>query len=204
MQFKGTLGTNGTATSLPAAAAANEGFAYKVITAGTYQSVAAKVGDMLISNGTSWVLIPSGDEPSGTVTNVAAGSGLTGGPITSSGTISHANTSDQESIVSSARTYISGVTLDDFGHVTGLATGTETVTNTDRYVNSAAFASQGTNGANGTKMTLTRAGSDTQTVTATIPVATTTAAGVMSGAMVTKLNGIATGATAVTESTVSD
>lgn len=47
-------------------------------------------------------------------------------------------------------------------------------------------------------MTLTRAGSDTQTVTATIPVATTTAAGVMSGSMVTKLNGIATGATANT------
>lgn len=75
--------------------------------------------------------------------------------------------------------------------VTG--TVTESV-NTDRYVNSAAFASQGTNGANGTKMTLTRAGSDTQTVTATIPVATTSAAGVMSGEMVTKLNGIAAGA----------
>ena len=75
--------------------------------------------------------------------------------------------------------------------VTG--TVTESV-NTDRYVNSAAFASQGTNGASGTKMTLTRAGSDTQTVTATIPVATTSAAGVMSGAMVTKLNGIEAGA----------
>lgn len=77
--------------------------------------------------------------------------------------------------------------------VTG--TVTESV-NTDRYVNSAAFASQGTNGASGTKMTLTRAGSDTQTVTATIPVATTSAAGVMSGAMVTKLNGIEAGAQA--------
>ena len=81
--------------------------------------------------------------------------------------------------------------VDANGFVTG--TVTESV-NTDRYVNSAAFASQGTNGADGTKMTLTRAGSDTQTVTATIPVATTTAAGVMSGAMVTKLNGIAAGA----------
>lgn len=81
--------------------------------------------------------------------------------------------------------------VDANGFVTG--TVTESV-NTDRYVNSAAFASQGTNGANGTQMTLTRAGSDTQTVTATIPVATTTAAGVMSGAMVTKLNGIAAGA----------
>ena len=88
MQFKGTLGTGGTVTSLPAAAAANNGYVYKVITAGTYQSIAAKVGDTFVSNGTAWVLIPSGDEPSGTVTNVATGSGLTGGPITSSGTIS--------------------------------------------------------------------------------------------------------------------
>lgn len=81
--------------------------------------------------------------------------------------------------------------VDANGFVTG--TVTESV-NTDRYVNSAAFASQGTNGANGTQMTLTRAGSDTATVTATIPVATATTAGVMSGEMVTKLSGIAAGA----------
>lgn len=91
MQFIGTLGTGGTATSLAAAAAANKGYTYKVITDGTYQSVAAKVGDVLISNGSSWILVPSGDEPSGTVTNVAAsGSGgisISGSPITSSGTI---------------------------------------------------------------------------------------------------------------------
>ena len=35
-------------------------------------------------------MLPSGDEPSGTVTNIATGTGLTGGPITTSGTISHA------------------------------------------------------------------------------------------------------------------
>lgn len=91
MIFKGTLGTGGTVTSLPSAAASNEGFTYKVITAGTYQGVAAKVGDTLISNGSAWVLIPSGDEPMGTVTNVAAkgsnGINVTGGPITSSGTL---------------------------------------------------------------------------------------------------------------------
>ena len=42
---------------------------------------------MIISNGSAWVVIPSGDEPSGTVTSVAAGTGLSGGTITSSGTI---------------------------------------------------------------------------------------------------------------------
>ena len=51
MVFKGTLGTNGTITSLPTAAAANEGWTYKVITAGTYASQAAKIGDLFISTG---------------------------------------------------------------------------------------------------------------------------------------------------------
>ena len=83
--------------------------------------------------------------------------------------------------------------IDDNGFITGTVAGS---VDTDRYVNSAAFTSQGTNGADGTKMTLTRAGSDTATVTATIPVATTSAAGVMSGAMVDKLSGIETGAQA--------
>lgn len=93
MVFKGTLGTGGTITSLPEASSSNEGYVYKVITAGTYQSISAEVGDILVCrlvSGTTyeWVLIPSGDEPSGTVTNIATGNGLTGGPITSSGTIS--------------------------------------------------------------------------------------------------------------------
>lgn len=96
MVFKGSLGTGGTITALPAAAASNEGFTYKVITAGTYQGIAADVGDTFISDGATWVLIPSGDEPSGTVTSVAAtgsnGIKITGSPITSSGTIAIAGT----------------------------------------------------------------------------------------------------------------
>lgn len=91
MVFKGSLGTGGTITSLPTASVANEGFTYKVITAGTYAGQSAKVGDVFISNGTAWVLIPSGDEPSGTVTSVGAsvptGFTVSGTPITSSGTI---------------------------------------------------------------------------------------------------------------------
>lgn len=62
MVFKGTLGTGGTITSLPSAATANEGFTYKVITAGTYASQSAKVGDVFVSNGSAWVLIPAGDD----------------------------------------------------------------------------------------------------------------------------------------------
>ena len=93
MVFKGSLGTGGTITELPTPSAANEGYTYKVITAGTYAGQAAKIGDTFISDGTAWVLIPSGDEPSGTVTSVngAGASGshvtVTGGPVTTSGTL---------------------------------------------------------------------------------------------------------------------
>lgn len=90
MIFKGTVGIAGTITGLPTASSANTGFTYKVITEGSYAGQAAKVGDTFISTGSGWELIPSGDEPIGTVTNVAAtgsnGISVTGGPITSSGT----------------------------------------------------------------------------------------------------------------------
>ena len=118
MLFKGSLGTGGTITSLPTASASNEGYTYKVITAGTYASQAAKVGDTFISDGTAWVLIPSGDEPSGTVTSITlkATSPIaidSSSAITTSGTrtLSHANSGV------SAGTYRS-VTVNATGHVT--------------------------------------------------------------------------------------
>jgi hypothetical protein len=69
----------------------------------------------------------------GTVTSVATGGGLTGGPITTSGTISHADTSSQASVNNSGRTYIQDVTLDEYGHVTGLVSATETVVDTNTW-----------------------------------------------------------------------
>ena len=66
MIFKGTLGVGGTIQSLPTASAINEGFTYKVITDGTYAGQTAKVGDVFTSNGSAWVLIPSGDEDTDT------------------------------------------------------------------------------------------------------------------------------------------
>lgn len=62
MVFKGTLGTGGTIETLPAASSSNRGFTYIVITDGTYASQSAKAGDMFISDGSSWVLVPSADE----------------------------------------------------------------------------------------------------------------------------------------------
>ena len=95
MIFKGTVGTAGTISTLPTDGSAVVGWTYKVIEAGTYDGQAAKIGDTFIclsqtDDSNTWVYIPSGDEPSGTVTNVAVGAGLVtgdGNPITSSGTI---------------------------------------------------------------------------------------------------------------------
>lgn len=128
MIFKGTLGTGGTITSLPTAAVSNEGWTYKVITAGTYNSQSAKVGDLFICRNVSgslyeWTYVPSGDEPSGTVTNVATGAELTGGPITSTGTIAHATSGV------TAGTYPK-VTVNQYGHVTaGSSLGTSDIPN---------------------------------------------------------------------------
>ena len=141
MVFKGTVGDSGAlatiawTTLLSSTTISKVGDTYKVISAHDTTPI-CKVGDTIIctSGGigstTIWAVIPSGDEPSGTVTSVATGSGLTGGPITSSGTISHADTSTQTSSTNSGRTYIQSVGLDDFGHVTSLSTGTETVNGT--------------------------------------------------------------------------
>lgn len=107
MIFKGSLGTGGTITSLPTASSSNTGFTYKVITAGTYTGQVAKVGDTFISDGTTWNLIPSGDEPSGTVTNITLNATSpilidNSAAITTSGTrtFSHASTSGNKHIPS--------------------------------------------------------------------------------------------------------
>jgi len=76
MIFKGTLGTGGTISALPTASASNEGWVYKVITAGTYDSQAAKVGDVFacatLDSGTTyeWIIIPAGDTDSDTWRNI--------------------------------------------------------------------------------------------------------------------------------------
>lgn len=135
MVFKGSLGVDGTITALPTADKSNEGFTYKVITDGTYALQTAKVGDVFISNGTKWDLIPSGDEPNGTVTNIAVGDGLVtadGNPITATGVISHkAKASTAASSKNTGRTYIQSIEIDNLGHIAKIETGTETVEDTN-------------------------------------------------------------------------
>ena len=115
MQFKGTVGSGGTIewSALPSAASSNEGFTYKVITDHDTAPV-CKAGDTIVSNGSVWIVIPSGDEPAGTVTNIATGAGLTGGPITSTGTISHSN-----SVIAVSSETFATFTYDNTGHITG-------------------------------------------------------------------------------------
>lgn len=70
--------------------------------------------------------------PQGTVTNVATGTGLTGGPITSNGTISLANTSVSAGVYGNATT-VGQFTVDAQGRITSASnvsiTSTGTVTN---------------------------------------------------------------------------
>jgi len=94
MVFKGTVGTSGTIewSALPTAGTSNKGYTYKVITAHATAPI-CEVGDLIVSDGSSWIVVPSGDEPSGTVTSIGAtaNGGLTtsnsGNPITSNGTL---------------------------------------------------------------------------------------------------------------------
>ena len=82
------------------------------------------------------------------------------------------------------------INYDAAGHITSTSTTTVKIPasdNTDRYVNSASFTDDSTaTAASPVKMTLTRAGSDTATVTANIPKVSASSAGVVpKGAAVT-------------------
>lgn len=76
---------------------------------------------------------------------ITAGSGLSGGG-TGNVTLSHSDTSSQSSSNNSGRTYIQDVTLDTYGHVTGLSTATETVVNTDTNTTYSAGSGLGLSG----------------------------------------------------------
>ena len=65
--------------------------------------------------------------PTDTNTTYSAGSGLT----LVGNEFRHTDTSTQASVNNSGRTYIQDITLDTYGHITGITSATETVTNTD-------------------------------------------------------------------------
>lgn len=135
MSFKGTIGTGGTAGTILPTANVKVGDTYKIVTAGTYASQAAKVGDLFIATATTptWAYVPSGDDTD--VTQVTAGAGLN--------TTSDDSATDGGSITSTGTLYLTksgvtagsyqGLTVDKYGRVTaaqnmGYTTNTGTVT----------------------------------------------------------------------------
>ena len=182
MVFKGSLGTGGTITALPVNGTATVGDTYKVITDGTYASKAAKVGDTFIcltktSSANTWELIPSGDEPSGTVTSVTikATSPIaidSSSAITSSGTrtLSHANSGATAGSYGDSGNQTPGygstfkvpyVTVNATGHVTAISEHTVKIPASDNTNTTYTFAG-GTNG-----FTVTPSGGSAQTVAVT-------------------------------------
>jgi hypothetical protein len=191
MQFKGTIGTGGTVTALPTTHSA--GWTFRVITAATYAGVVTEVGDLIIAvidragtgNANSdWTVVQTNIDgavvgPASAVSaNVARFNGTSGKLIQDSG-ISFETTlttgSDAKSPTSKAvATYVTGL---------GYTTNTGTVTG---VTGTAPIASSG-----GTAPVIS------------ITAATTSAAGSMSSADKTKLDGIAAGATANTGTVIS-
>jgi hypothetical protein len=76
--------------------------------------------------------------PNDATITISAGNALSGGGNFTTDqssdetiTINHADTSTQASVNNSGRTYIQDITLDTYGHVTGISSATETVTDTN-------------------------------------------------------------------------
>jgi hypothetical protein len=161
VQYLGTLATlNGLSME------ASKGDFYRVTTEiKNGSTILAFVGDLVVAekdnpsqaiDGANWTAIHCGD---GDISNVVAGNGLTGGGATGSvtlsakagnhiivnaGGISHGakpllGTTAKASL-GTGRTYVTEVLVDDYGHVSGVKTATESVTDTDTWRNINVFA----------------------------------------------------------------
>ena len=89
--------------------------------------------DVFNNSGTLLVNAPTATQVNNALT---VGSGLTlSSGTTYNGstavTVSHADTSTAANLTANGRTYVTGLTFDTYGHVTGYTTGTETVTDTN-------------------------------------------------------------------------
>ena len=113
MVFKGTLGTGGTATTLPASGVVI-GDTYKVITqitvpkANSYTGadVVAKIGDLVVamSKDPKWIVVPSGDEIVTTVKYSTSTTNLTTNAQSGSITVGEAATKQVDSAITTGST----------------------------------------------------------------------------------------------------
>jgi hypothetical protein len=114
--------------------------------------------------------------------DIKAGGGITLSKTTGAVTIAHTDTSSQATVTANGRTYITGVTLDTYGHVTALTTGTETVTDTNTTYDltvptgTTAIRLAGSDAVNdditltaGSNITITRTGAQELTIAAAHP-----------------------------------
>lgn len=195
MIFKGTIGTDGTITALPATH--STGWTYKVITAGTYAGAKCEVGDMIVclkdgtaDNNADWTVIQANIDgavigtASAVANHVAAFADATGKVIKDSGFTIGASVPAGAKFTDTTYAVMKGATSSAAG-ATGLvpapAAGSQA-----KYLR-----------ADGTWQTPP----DTNT---TYSVVTASANGLMSTAMLSKLNGIATSATADSALTTAD
>lgn len=187
MIFKGTIGTDGTITALPATH--STGWTYKVITAGTYAGAKCEVGDMIVclkdgtaDNNADWTVIQANID--GAVT----------GPASS--------VANRVAVFSDA----TGKVIKDSGFTIGTSvpSGAKFTDTTYAAMKGATSSAAGTAGlvpapAAGSQAKYLRADGTWQTppdTNTTYGVVTASANGLMSTTMFNKLNGIASGATA--------
>ena len=196
LQYKGTVGTGGTVTSLPTSGVKVGDF-YKVATAGQYGGHTCEVNDMILASEVEpdivWDVLQANIDgavtgPAGsTADHLAAFSNTTGKIIKDSGL----TTSSISSTITKVNGIASGAEVNQNAFSTVIAGGTSlaATSKTD-------------------SLTLTASGPITisgsgKTATIGISAATTSSAGSMSAADKTKLNGIATGANNYTHPTTS-
>jgi trimeric autotransporter adhesin len=129
-----------------------------------------QVGDWAIFNGTVWERIDGGAY--GTVSNVATGTGLTGGPITTTGTISLANTTVTAGSYGNAST-VGNFTVNAQGQLT--AAGNTTISIAPSQINATIPNSGLTNSSvtiNGTSISLGGSGTISANTTGTLTLGT--------------------------------
>ena len=114
------------------------------------------------NGGTGWERLATGTTAVASV--VAGDSSIVVGGTSVNPTIAHADTSSIADLTASARTYVTGMTFDTYGHVQTISTATETVVDTDTTY----AISVGAGGANSSTIDLTAGGSGSGTDSITI------------------------------------